>query len=46
MASRSPTVPSVAVNSRCMALRAVCAAAAMRVKTVQSMASFYVMKGD
>ena len=33
----APTVPSVAVSSRCMALRAVCAAAAIRVKTAQSM---------
>src|SRR6185437_5708258 len=33
----APTVPSVAVSSRCMALRAVCAAAAIRVKTAHSM---------
>src|SRR6185437_7674835 len=33
----APTVPSVAVSSRCMALRAVCAAAAISVKTAQSM---------
>src|ERR1700686_2610190 len=32
----APTVPSVAVSSRCMALRAVCAAAAISVKTAQS----------
>src|SRR6476469_2045116 len=32
----APTVPSVAVSSRCMALRAVCAAAAINVKTAQS----------
>ena len=35
----APTVPSVAVSSRCMALRAVCAAAAISVKTAQSIAS-------
>ncbi len=34
----APTVPSVAVSSRCMALRAVCAAAAISVKTAQSIA--------
>jgi hypothetical protein len=32
----APTVPRVAVSSRCMALRAVCAAAAINVKTAQS----------
>ena len=32
----APTVPSVVVNSRCMALRAVWLAAAIRVKTAQS----------
>jgi hypothetical protein len=36
----APTVPSVAVSSRCMALRAVCAAAAISVKTAQSI-TFY-----
>ena len=35
----APTVPSVAVNSRCIALRAVCAAAAISVKTAQSILS-------
>ena len=35
----APTVPRVAVNSRCMALRAVCAAAAISVKTAQSMSN-------
>src|SRR6478736_8181940 len=34
----APTVPRVAVSSRCMALRAVCAAAAISVKTAQSIA--------
>jgi hypothetical protein len=33
----APTVPSVALSSRCMALRAVWAAAAITVKTAQSM---------
>ena len=32
----APTVPSAAVNSRCMALRAVCPAAASSVKGTQS----------
>src|SRR5450830_1150979 len=34
----APTVPRLAVSSRCMALRAVCAAAAISVKTAQSIA--------
>ena len=41
----APTVPSVAVSSRCMALRAVCAAAAISVKTAQSIAPYKVMPG-
>ncbi len=42
----APTVPSVAVSSRCMALRAVCAAAAISVKTAQSIVALYtVMPG-
>ena len=41
----APTVPSVAVSSRCMALRAVCAAAAMMVKTAQSISYSAVMRG-
>ena len=32
----APSVPSVPVSSRCIALRTVCAAAAMMVKTIQS----------
>src|SRR5262245_56946500 len=35
----APTVPRAAVNSRCIALRAVCAAAAISVKTAQSILS-------
>src|SRR4051794_15521408 len=42
----APTVPSVAVSSRCMALRAVCAPAAITVKTAQSMLLCGVARGD
>jgi len=35
----APTVPRAAVSSRCIALRAVCAAAAISVKTAQSILS-------
>src|SRR6185437_921473 len=42
----APTVPSVAVSSRCMALRAVCAPAAMIVKTAQSMSLRAVALAD
>src|SRR5947199_10645680 len=42
----APAVPSVAVSSRCVALRTVCAPAAIKVKTAQSTALRRLLRRD